>query len=97
MLASPDSAIDLPLKISIWEDAQSKVWVSYNSPFHLQERRGLPLALMQNVAVIETLAAKSVDSRHSSRLGQKVFRRLKFNHPIRGVHTTSAKKLRTNR
>ena len=32
MLAAPSSAIDLPLKILVWEDAEGKVWVSYNSP-----------------------------------------------------------------
>ncbi|HEX4426743.1 MAG TPA: DUF302 domain-containing protein, partial [Terriglobales bacterium] len=32
MLAAPSIAIDLPLKILIWEDGQGKVWVSYNSP-----------------------------------------------------------------
>src|SRR3974390_2351729 len=31
MLAVPIVAIDLPLKILVWEDAQSKTWVSYNS------------------------------------------------------------------
>ena len=31
MLAAPSIAIDLPLKILIWEDDQGKVWVSYNS------------------------------------------------------------------
>ena len=28
MLAAPRIAIDLPLKILVWEDAQEKVWVS---------------------------------------------------------------------
>jgi len=32
MLAAPSIAIDLPLKILIREDAQGKVWISYNSP-----------------------------------------------------------------
>src|SRR6476469_9540951 len=32
MLAAPSIAIDLPLKILIWEDAHEKVWVTYNSP-----------------------------------------------------------------
>ena len=32
MLAAPSSAIDLPLKILVWEDGESKVWISYNSP-----------------------------------------------------------------
>src|SRR4029450_5314285 len=29
MLAAPSSAIDLPLKILVWDDAQGKVWVTY--------------------------------------------------------------------
>jgi uncharacterized protein (DUF302 family) len=56
MLASPSVAIDLPLKILVWEDAQAKVWVSYNSPAYLQERHSLPLNLLQNIAVIKALA-----------------------------------------
>jgi uncharacterized protein (DUF302 family) len=56
MLAAPSSAIDLPLKILIWEDTEGKVWVSYNSPAYLQERHGLPQKLLQNIAVVETLA-----------------------------------------
>jgi uncharacterized protein (DUF302 family) len=59
MLAAPGVAIDLPLKILIWEDSARKVWVSYNSPAYLQERHGLPNELLQNIAVVETLAAKA--------------------------------------
>ena len=59
MLAAPSIAIDLPLKILVWEDAQGKVWVSYNSPDYLKERHGLPQELLQNIAVVETLAAKA--------------------------------------
>jgi len=59
MLASPSSAIDLPLKLLVWEDAQSKVWLSYNSPEYLRERHGLPQELMQNIAIIEGLATKA--------------------------------------
>jgi uncharacterized protein (DUF302 family)/uncharacterized membrane protein YidH (DUF202 family) len=61
MLAAPRSAIDLPLKILIWEDGQGKVWVSYNSPDYLRERHSLPQELLQNIAVIETLAAKAAE------------------------------------
>ena len=57
MLAAPSSAIDLPLKILVWEDGEGKVWVSYNSPAYLQERHGLPQELLRNIAVVETLAA----------------------------------------
>jgi uncharacterized protein (DUF302 family) len=58
MLAAPSIAIDLPLKILIWEDSEGKVWVSYNSPAYIQQRHGVPQELLQNVAVVETLAAK---------------------------------------
>jgi uncharacterized protein (DUF302 family) len=59
MLAAPSIAIDLPLKILIWEDSRGKVWVSYNSPVYLQERHGVPRELLQNIAVMETLAVKA--------------------------------------
>jgi len=56
MLAAPSSAIDLPLKILVWEDDQGKVWITYNSPTYLQTRHNLPADLLQNIAVIEPLA-----------------------------------------
>ncbi|HEV2381697.1 MAG TPA: DUF302 domain-containing protein [Terriglobia bacterium] len=61
MLASPSIAIDLPLKILIWEDAQGKVWLTYNSPLYLQERHGVPPDLLQNITVVEALAAKTAE------------------------------------
>jgi len=61
MQAAPSIAIDLPLKILVSEDAQGKVWVSYNSPAYLQERHGLPTELLQNIAFVETLAAKAAE------------------------------------
>jgi uncharacterized protein (DUF302 family) len=59
MLAAPSSAIDLPLKILVWEDAQAQVWVSYNDPAYLQARHGFPDDLLRNIAVVETLALDS--------------------------------------
>jgi uncharacterized protein (DUF302 family) len=56
MLAAPSIALDLPLKILVWEDAQQKVWISYNSPEYLQERHGVPQQFVQNLAVVEALA-----------------------------------------
>lgn len=61
MLAAPSVAIDLPLKILVWEDSQGKVWVSYNSPAYLQQRHGLQQDLLQNIAVVETLATKAAE------------------------------------
>jgi uncharacterized protein (DUF302 family) len=60
MLAAPSIAIDLPLKILVWEDDQGKVWVSYNTPEYLAERHGLPQNLLPNIAFVETLAANAV-------------------------------------
>jgi uncharacterized protein (DUF302 family) len=57
MLAAPSIAIDLPVKILIWQDDQEKVWVSYITPEYLAERHGLPPHLAQNIGFIETLAA----------------------------------------
>jgi uncharacterized protein (DUF302 family) len=59
MLAAPSSAIDLPLKILVWEDANQKVWISYNSLAYLKERHGLADELLLNIAVVEKLAAQA--------------------------------------
>ena len=61
MLASPSSALDLPLKILIAEDSGGKVWISYNAPAYLLARHHLPPNLLPNIAVIETLAAKAAE------------------------------------
>lgn len=61
MLAAPSAALDLPLKILVWEDAEARVWISYNSPAYLQTRHGLPAELMSNIAVVEKLAAAAAE------------------------------------
>jgi len=59
MIASPSIALDLPLKILVWEDADGGVWLSYNSPVYLEGRHHLPQELLQNIAVVENLAARA--------------------------------------
>jgi uncharacterized protein (DUF302 family) len=59
MLATPSIAIDLPLKILVWEDGGHKVWISYNAPAYLQERHGFPSVLLQNIGAVEKLAAQA--------------------------------------
>jgi uncharacterized protein (DUF302 family) len=59
MLAAPSIAIDLPLKILVWESTNGKAWVSYNSPQYLKERHNVPDDLLKNIAVIETLASNA--------------------------------------
>ncbi len=61
MLAAPSSAIDLPLKILVWEDTEGKVWISYNSPEYLQKRHRIPSDLLPNIVVVEGLAAKAAE------------------------------------
>ena len=61
MQAAPSIAIDLPLKVLVWEDAGGKVWLSYNSPEYLEQRHGLPHDLLQNIAVVAPLAAKAAE------------------------------------
>lgn len=59
MLAAPSVAIDLPLKLLVWQDTQGKVWISYNTPEYLQQRHGLPEDLVKNIAVVGMLAEKA--------------------------------------
>ena len=41
MNAFPSLAMDLPLKALAWESADTRVWLSYNSPEYLAERHRL--------------------------------------------------------
>lgn len=56
MIAAPTAAIDLPLKILIWQDPDGKVWLSYNDPVYLASRHGIPAELLQNIAAAKSLA-----------------------------------------
>ena len=61
MVASPSTAIDLPLKILVWEDAAKRVWISYNSPEYLQKRHGFPEDLLPNISVLPKLASGAAE------------------------------------
>jgi uncharacterized protein (DUF302 family) len=61
MIASPSAAIDLPLKILVSEDSAGNVWLSYNSPSYLQVRHDFALELMNNIAVVESLAKTAAE------------------------------------
>ncbi len=54
--ASPTVAIDLPLKILTWHDADGQTWVAYDKPEYLQERHGFPAELIKNIAGLGALA-----------------------------------------
>jgi uncharacterized protein (DUF302 family) len=61
MLAVPTIAIDLPLKILVWEDAEGMVWLTYNSPEYLQKRHRLPPDLNKAVEVVANFATKATE------------------------------------
>ena len=55
MVASPLLALDLPLKILIWQDADKKIWASYNTPEFLIQRHAVPADLAKNISGVEGL------------------------------------------
>jgi uncharacterized protein (DUF302 family) len=59
LVASPRVGLDLPLKALAWEDENGAVWVSANAPEYLQERHGIPPALIANIAGARGLLAKA--------------------------------------
>ena len=57
MLAAPTSALDLPLKILVSEDAEGAVWLSFNSADFLQARHNIPGEFHGLLAGVGDLAA----------------------------------------
>jgi uncharacterized protein (DUF302 family) len=55
MQTAPLVALDLPLKILIWE-RDGQVFVSYNEPSHLAERYGLPTEQAAVLSAVDALA-----------------------------------------
>jgi uncharacterized protein (DUF302 family) len=60
MIAEPTVGIDLPLKAMAWEDAQGKVWLSYNATEYLQERFAIGDDLIRNISVIGGLVEQAL-------------------------------------
>lgn len=59
MQAAPSVAIDLPLKALVWQDADGKVWLTYNDPVYLQRRHNVPADLLPNIAGVSALLEKA--------------------------------------
>jgi uncharacterized protein (DUF302 family) len=55
MLAVPLAALDLPLKVLVWEDGNGVVSVSYNSPGFIAERLHLEGALRAPFDAVESI------------------------------------------
>jgi uncharacterized protein (DUF302 family) len=61
MVAAPTAALDLPLKILVYEDGDGRTWIAYNDPEYLRERHGFTRELMANIAGIAKIAGKIAD------------------------------------
>ncbi len=60
MAKNPLVALDLPLKVIAWEDAQKKVWISYNEGAYIEKRYSLPHT--ENSPVnLDPLVTKALD------------------------------------
>jgi len=62
--ATPIVAIDLPLKALAWEDANGKVWLTYNSGEYLKDRHGISGkddVLKRVTEVTQSLAKKAIE------------------------------------
>jgi uncharacterized protein (DUF302 family) len=68
IVATPTVAIDLPLKILAWQDADGHTLVAYNEPGFVQARHGFPAELLKNIAALGVLAeaAAAPDPRPAS-------------------------------
>jgi uncharacterized protein (DUF302 family) len=54
--AAPTVAIDLPLKILAWQDADGHTWVAYNDAAYIQARHRFAAELQKNIAALGALA-----------------------------------------
>ena len=66
MVAAPTIAIDLPLKILVWQDQAGTTWLSYNDPAWLAARHAagegtakLVLAMCNALALLAQRATKA--------------------------------------
>jgi len=61
MLAAPTAAIDLPLKALAWQDADGKVWLSYNDVEYLKRRFGLTDDMVKGIAATAPLIEQAAN------------------------------------
>ena len=60
MIASPLLALDLPLKVLVWQSADGQVWVSTTSVTYLRDRYAIPQGLAGNLAVVDTFIQQAL-------------------------------------
>jgi len=55
MIASPLVAIELPLKVLIWQGSDGRTWVSFTNSNYLAARYSIPHELIGNIAGIDSV------------------------------------------
>ena len=60
MIASPLLALDLPLKVLVWQGEDDRVWVSSTSSDYLRVRYALPQELIGNIAGVDALIEQTL-------------------------------------
>ncbi len=67
MQSNQSIGIDLPLKALVWQDANGKVWLSYNEPSWLAKRHGLAAG---TEATVDTMAGSLSSLARKATAGQ---------------------------
>ena len=60
MIASPLLALDLPLKVLVWQGEDDQVWVSTTSAAYLKVRYAIPQELISNIAGVDALIERAL-------------------------------------
>ena|SRR5947209_6143016 len=60
MIASPLLALELPLKVLVWQGEDDQVWVSSTSSDYLRVRYALPQELIGNIAGVDALIEQTL-------------------------------------
>ena len=61
MQAAATAGLDLPLKALIWEDADGKTWLAYNTPQYVVRRHGLASTLSTNLAAVVPILERAAN------------------------------------
>ena len=62
MIASPLLALDLPLKVLVWQSTDDQVWVSTTSVTYLRDRYAIPQELVGNIAVVDAIIQQAIQN-----------------------------------
>ena len=58
MQASPDAALDLPLKILVWADDHGAVWMTFLSADWLAKRHDIPAGPAKPLGAVDALTSR---------------------------------------